>query len=239
MKTLLILSFSLILLSCGSQDVANKSPAPNSQPVDTVVTEAPNESSSPPKIQSLRYFETAGIWDTLLKISTHQHLGNFHIKDFHKEELINIDSTSVAQAIREISSLKSVYPLRVFPHFDDLVSLVFFGEQYDADQITDFLAIATLNLESAKKGAVEALSARGEFMGESWEYFAEFQSDRGFRVTRIDQNTCVDEMGDSRAGEISLLKYVQVFDINSHGEIVTIKNDTLAIEYCKFPSPHD
>lgn len=233
MKTLLILSTSLILLSCGSQDVANKSPAPDSQPVDTVVTEAPNEPPNPPKIQSLRYFETAGIWDTLLKISPYQELGKFHIKDFHKEELINIDSSSVAQAIREVYSLKSVYPLRVFPHFDDLVSLVFFGEQYDADQITDFLAIATLNLESTQKGAVEFISGEAEFMGESWEYFTEFQSDRSFQVTQIYKNTCVDAMGDSIAGEISLLKYVQVFDINPQGEIVSVKKDTLAIEYCK------
>jgi hypothetical protein len=242
MKYLILTLTAFLIISCGSK-LENEEKSTFDNKIDQVDFKYENpipisNSDVEPITESvmattLTYFGKEGVWDTIRAICPFNNTLKFHISDFNKTELTNIDSTTLFKYIQNIYRLKSVYPLRLLDLQHGWKGLVFFGEQYDSDEITDFLAFVTIDSNFRKKGELEFISGEGDFMGETWQYYTEFSNDSTFKLTRLDQKRCEDELGNQMTGEISELEYEQTFKITKSGKLNRISSDTLRLEKCK------
>ncbi|MEM6801103.1 MAG: hypothetical protein AAF696_06840 [Bacteroidota bacterium] len=195
------------------------------------------EQSSPDllsdKHKPFYFFQKEGIWDTLRSICPAMDRHSFHISDIEKASLTNIDSSIVFGYIHSIYGLSAVYPLKLLELPNSWKALIFWGEQYDSDRLTDFLAIATIDSTFDKQGEVSPISTQGDDMGESWESYSEFLNDTTFRLIKEERFDCEEDIGNSMTGEISVLNYEEMYFIKPSGKIKLIRSDTLKLLRCE------
>ncbi|MFK7971639.1 MAG: hypothetical protein AB8F95_14835 [Bacteroidia bacterium] len=184
---------------------------------------------------SIRFFEREGIWDTLEKVCAAQDSVNFTIDFYNRTYLANIDSTSVGEMIRKAYSLQSAFPLKLTRLERGFYTLVFFGTQYDVDQLTEFLAVATLDSQLEQKGSVKFLSSSWDDYDGSGYYYSVFLNDTSFQSIRFTEGDCVEaEINNANLSKvISLLHEERSYEIQRDGRIARLNTDTLELVYCE------
>lgn len=231
MKFLLFFLSLAFLICCGQKQQVEESSKAGLEQESIVVERKPEVSTE--KIKPFIYFQKQGIWDSLRSICPAKDQHTFHIADIEKAHLTHIDSSLIFTYIHSIYGLSSVYPLKLIKLPGSWMGLIFLGEQYDADRITPFLAIASIDSTFEKKGKIEFISVMGDDFEESWEVYSVFLNDSSFKMIGKNKYICENEVGNSMTGEVAVLDYEEIYSVDKSGRFSKISTDTLKLIRCE------
>jgi hypothetical protein len=170
-------------------------------------------------------------WSDLKKHAHDNSINEFYLRDYNISNLICLDSTKFGDAIKEVYSLKSSYLISVKENIGKYYPCVIYGQQYDCDEISNFLALLLIDSTFTGQGQIEFISGFGDDMEEQWDYHG-LVKDSLLIIKRTDDFECVDLEGNKING-ISYLEIESKLILEDEGEIKQVAIDTIAKRYCK------
>lgn len=174
--------------------------------------------------------DSVNTWDKLIDIAKYNNKSIFKLSSYSRNNLVRIDSTVFGKKIQETYHLKSSYIIAVKPKFGDFYPCVVYGQQYDCDDITNYIALFMIDSLLEKKGDFEIISGSWSDWEGSCNYFSEL-SDSIMTTSSSYSFECGEEMG--REDGLNSFNTKEQFLINKNGEIISIQKDTLNKKYCR------
>ncbi|MEH0154767.1 hypothetical protein V6R21_11550 [Limibacter armeniacum] len=227
MKYFLALIPVLLFISC-----MNSSNNKDEQKIVKSVAEPVKSTNEKVEVNSLENEEISlESWADLIKNAPENSKSEFYLKDFKIGNLICLDSTKFGEEIRRIYLLESSYLLSVKPNIGKFYPCIIYGQQYDCDQITNFLALTMIDSTFKSLGQIEFISGFGNDWEGSWDYRGIIR-DSTLLIKRIDDVECLDEEGNPIEG-YSHLEIDEKYKLNIDGSIQNISNDTINKKYCR------
>ncbi|MCI4670517.1 MAG: hypothetical protein MRZ79_20440 [Bacteroidia bacterium] len=166
-------------------------------------------------------------WLTLKATANYNDISSFNLRSIDKNSLVRIDSTIFGQIIYETHSLTSAYIVSVRESIGVYIPCVILVEQYESDQLMDFLALFLIDSTFSKIGDYTFISTNGSDYEEDWNYYATIKDS----LLIIHSNSSFECLGEDE--EIKSLKTKEFYHLTERGQIEEVKSDTTEIVYCR------
>lgn len=172
-------------------------------------------------------------WNKLKEVARYNDKTSFKLSEFDRSKLIRLDSTIFGKKIHETYALKSSYIIAVKPNIGVFYPCVIYGQQYDCGEITNFIAICTLDSLLEKRGAFEFIAGGwSDYEGDCY-YSGEFSDS----IVNISSSYSFENLNEEFARPDSLKSFeiAKKMLVRKNGDIVTVKKDTLNLKYFAKP----
>jgi hypothetical protein len=168
-------------------------------------------------------------WKKLKAVAKYNNKSGFKISDFDRSELIRLDSTIFGKKIHETYWLKSSYIIAVKPNIGAFYPCVIYGQQWDCDELSNFLAVCMLDSLLTQKGDFKFIAANwSDFDGDG--YYSSVISDSVIKTTTSYSFENLDEEF-ARVDGLKSYETVEKILMTGDGKITSIKKDSMNMKY--------